>query len=109
MTTTKYASWAGVMPSDSPADFVHNLFALYAARARDKGDYDLAGIEQEYRNAVNALLPGSLHLVGDSFVGEVGDTSIPKGWAKDLRELVSIGISEQTEETWMKANERVQS
>ena len=77
---TKYATWANVFHSLSPREDVNNFAADFAA------DFDLEAIEDAYRAAIAALLPGSMQLVGEEFLADVADSEIPEDWADTLRE-----------------------
>jgi hypothetical protein len=79
-TSMQYATWANVFGSLSPREDVDNFAAGFAA------DFDLDAIEDAYRAAVAALLPGSMLLVGDEFIADVDDPEIPEDWADALRE-----------------------
>jgi hypothetical protein len=84
-TTTKYATWTSVFGLTlSPRDDVNNFAGEYGAA------FDLDAIEADYRTTVAALLPGSMQLVGDTFIADVIDYEISWDWFDAVHEQVGL-------------------
>lgn len=79
--TTHYASFLSVMGTPDPEDIVRG----YMSDAVD--EYDVEAAVSDYRAGLNELLPGSLVLVGDAFIGLVGDDDVPDYWQELVNEL----------------------
>lgn len=80
MTTTKLGSWVSVIGSVSPYDDLVN------ATGNSDVDFDMDAAENDYRNAIHQMLPGSLNLIGDEFIGDIDDDEIPENWDVTLKE-----------------------
>lgn len=80
MTTTKYGSFVTVMGTPDPEDIVRGWMAGY------DDEYDVDAVVSDYRDAFNALLPGSLLLIGDEIIGLVDDDDVPDYWSDMVNE-----------------------
>ncbi|MGV8846509.1 hypothetical protein [Tessaracoccus sp.] len=99
MPTTNYGSWFRVMGSISAYEEVLNYANQYP------GDFNLTAIDRAYQDAVNALLPGSLFLTGEEFLGQAGDDAIPSDWAETLPDLITDTIDQDMVDGWFRAHQ----
>ncbi len=63
-TTTSYGTWL-----NATGDSLGVKSSIDSALGDFVGDFDLDGIETEYRQLIGSLLPESVSLVGDEFIG----------------------------------------
>lgn len=74
MMTRHYGTWVTVFDgreSSTPEHMVADALGSYGS------DYDIPGLIDHYRSAINSALPDSVWLCGDEFIGPVDDSS---GW-----------------------------
>jgi len=90
--TTVYGTFLSVMGTLDPEDLVRGYMAGF------DDEYDVDAVVSDFRDALNALLPGSLALAGNEFVGDVDDADVPDYWAEMFNEDVDgIDIGELCE------------
>ena len=74
MMTRHYGTWVTVFDGRNSVDPEHSVADALGSYG---SDYDIPGLIDHYRRAINAALPNTVWLCGDEFIGPVDDSA---GW-----------------------------
>lgn len=91
VTTTGYGTWGNNVNNLSAglADDIRTALGEFA------DDYDMAAIEADWREVINAALPDSVTLTGDEFIGPAYDKD--KDWTGYPVQDVPAGMEDEYE------------